>query len=627
MSSYNDIDDINNGVLSDAAMASLQLSHQPFISQQKAGVWFVDDTVQSQLEDIKHALISGDDLLLILGPDGAGKTTLLSQLGDNSGHRIQCFAVSGSNRFSTYNLFAGMLAAFHKPTPDDLKLLLDELIPCLQGMMSQNTLGAIVLDDAQNIPESELTKLLSGMLYINSADETLVRVCLAGPTEFEERIAHLLPEGADMPYSTLAMEAFDKVRSKSYLEHRLSQAGALDASPFSDREIAKINQAAGGRPGALHTIAAEELNMRDPNYVAALPPELQTKTRKAGMLAGIPGTKLLLGALALCMIVAGLFFFKPKSEDTVADNRYKVQETRKIVPGSNAAVDDNSSQAGNSSGNSTGETDAAVTSSQSDSARNTDGNLGDSSDGSNVADTSNGNGNETVNTANNNTGADSNNATATNAASNNVSAANSASAGAGADNQAISNAAETDNAAAEAAAAEAQAEADRLAQEKAAKEAEEKAAEAAAEKAAEQAIADARARQEAEARAAAEAEEAAAKAAADAEAEALSARIGKLESPNWILVQDPSLFTVQMIASTDSESVERFMARNNLEAPNSIFSFDRNGTIWHALVHGLYPTISAARAEIETMPESARNNQPWIRAVGRIQQSLKEQSQ
>ena len=99
-----------------------------------------------------------------------------------------------------------------------------------------------------------------------------------------------------------------------------------------------------------------------------------------------------------------------------------------------------------------------------------------------------------------------------------------------------------------------------------------------------------------------------------------------LESPNWILTQDASLFTVQMSASTEREVVEKFLQQNPLEPPNSVFSFDRDGTTWYALVHGLYPSIDAARAAVERLPPAALTNQPWIRAIGRIQRALRDQN-
>jgi len=94
MSSFDALDVDHGGLLSDATLSALQLRQQPFTATAADGDAFSDDTTAEQLSDIKQALINGDDLLLILGEEGAGKSTLLSQLGANSGMRIQCFSVT-----------------------------------------------------------------------------------------------------------------------------------------------------------------------------------------------------------------------------------------------------------------------------------------------------------------------------------------------------------------------------------------------------------------------------------------------------------------------------------------------------------------------------------------------------
>ena len=193
MSLYDASDMDQSLLLSDATLAALDLPQQPFGPLEPNGVSFSDETTAEQIADVKQALITGDDLLLILGDEGAGKTVMLKQLGEHSGVRIQCFAVKGSERFSTMNLFAGLLEAFKHSPPEKLQDILNELIPYLQAMITRNTLSVIVLDDAHLVKESELTQLLSAMLYINSHDETVMRIAMAAPQEFEARIPELLP--------------------------------------------------------------------------------------------------------------------------------------------------------------------------------------------------------------------------------------------------------------------------------------------------------------------------------------------------------------------------------------------------------------------------------------------------
>jgi len=602
--------------LSDFAVSELQLSQQPFTTEPGSGESFVDGIAEAQLDDIKQALISGDDLLLILGPEGSGKSTLLNQLGAKSGQRIQCFSVHGSDRFSTANLFAGMLEAFKKQPPDDLKLMLDELIPCLQVMADHNTLGAVVLDDAHLIPESELTKLLSGMLYLNSSDETLLRVTLAAPTEFEERIPELLPEGADLPYSSLAIDAFDKVRSAAYLDFRLKQAGMTDNFPFDENEITAINEEAGGRPGLLHKVAAQHLNNRDSGFVSQLPPELEAREKKVaaggGLFSKIGGTKLIAGALALAMILVGLFWLKPNGND-VPDDRYKVVENKKLD--TNNLDTKNDAAELKAAENTVAENPAAATLAEEKPAELNQANqLGSAETSHNSAD-------KTATIA-----VDTKAATAE--------AERQTKLDSQAEQQAKADKLAKEKLAAEQAKlAEQQAEEAKLAEQQAeqAKLAEQKAeqVELAKQKAEQIKLAEQQAAQTKPIEQLAAEEQtpsAAAALAGNDESEAKTqTTLKNLESPNWILVQNPALFTVQMSASKDLESVEDFLARTGLEPPNSIFSFKRNGSTWYALVHGLYNNIEEARQDIEKMPERTRSNQPWIRAVGRIQTAMKEQ--
>ncbi|MEE9332971.1 MAG: AAA family ATPase [Granulosicoccaceae bacterium] len=550
MSNPDVFDTDHAGLLSDAALSDLQLRQQPFSDEATAGDSFADDTTADQLRDIKEALIAGDDLLLITGPTGSGKSTLMSQLAANSGARIQCFSVKGSERFSTQNLIAGMLEAFKRQPSDDLMLMLDELIPCLQAMMTRNMLSAIVLDDADHIPEPELTKLLSSMLYVNSRDETLMRVALAAEDAFEERIPELLPEGADLPYASLAIDPMNDDRASRYLEFRLNQAGYFDEFPFSEKEITAINETALGNPLALHAVAADELNHQQ--AYDGMPPELMSET--GSRLGGVNG-KMILGVLAGALILGGLFLSKPSPDETNTD-RYKVIDSKKIDTAKKAEelrLLEEQKAAEELAKKQQAIAEAAEAKAAEDAAKLLASN-----------DTSN----------------------------NDTNTANNAATDTSTDTQAQTN----DNPEPEV----------KEPTPEPKPEPEEPRSEPKPEPAPEPTT----------------------DATPETTAEATAPNVGNspLESPTWVLVQDSKQFTVQMSAATVRQSVEDFLRRNPLGEPNSIFSFNRNGTTWYALVHGLYPTIEEARKAIEKMPESARSNQPWIRAVGRIQKALKDQN-
>lgn len=597
MSSQDALDMDHTSLLSNATLQALQLHRQPFrtlhadastdLNDQSDSTpemdLFSDETTAEQLADIKQALITGDDLLLVLGETGSGKSTLLQQLDDNSGLRIQCFPIQGSERFSTLNLFAGMLEAFKIDPPEKLKDILDELIPCLQQMVAKNTLSTIVLDDAQLVNQTELTQLLSGMLYVNSQDETLMRVALAATHEFEEQIPDLLPEGADMPYASLTIDGFDAQRAAAYLGHRLQNAGFEGEFPFTDRDMASLVEHSGGMPAELHTLTADVLNEKYGRIEDSLPPELMADN-SAGFLQSRVG-KLVLGALATLLIVFGLLMFIPRSEhdgqgsdSTVAartDNTPPAEELKLIeqnTPTPAPASNDNAQQA-----LSTG----ASSDTQGLAVQQSNETLADSTPSAPAVPESQNAAVATVNLED-----DSPSQTART-----VEADNSAETDSVLTIDSTGSVEENDESEQQLANSE---------PEPASSTGESDTTVAVAENTQEDNTPQVEPDISPE----------------DAE---LAQR---LESPNWILLQDASQYTIQMSASRERASVENFLRQIPLPPPNSIFSFERDGIVWHALAHGIFSSIEEARLAVERMPEAALRDQPWIRSIRRVQSIL-----
>ena len=612
------------GLLSPEAMAALGLRRQPFDGPAAddggdgtGGPSFADDTTAEQLADIRQALITGDDLLLILGPPGAGKSTLLAQLAADSGQRIQCFSVRGGPRFSTHNLFVGVLEAFRERPPEELREVLDALVPHLQRMAGDNVLCTVVLDDADRVPEAELTRLLSGMLYLNSRDETLLRIALSATEAFEERIPELLPEGADLPYSGLVVEAFGADRAAAYLDFRLNRAGRHDAFPFSDRDVEAINARADGRPSALHAEAARELDSRHGGDAEELPPELREPGRRGGdsgggglaaLLQAREG-KLVLGALALALILGGLLLTRPSSAPEEDEPRYRVVEEGAVgVAGGTDAEESRLELVRELDREPGGDESAAASAPASEGASGAASPVATQSPTGRASDAR---GTPIVTESLAAAATDSPDretdgpAPARGADTAGAGGAAGGAGSTGADAAPRAPAPSPPPAPAPATVAEAPPEP------AAAPEPDVRVATAEPDPVTPAAEPVPRATELPPATAAA------------LPAPDASAAVDALESPNWVLVQDPDRFTVQMSASTERASVERFLSDTGLAAPNSIFAFDRDGTTWYALVHGLFDDIEEARLAIERMPEQAQTNQPWIRGVGRIQSALK----
>lgn len=603
MSSQDALDPDPSGLLSDATLTALQLDQQPFGQSGPNSESFLDETGAEQLADIKQALITGDDLLLVLGSKGAGKTTLLKQLGENSGLRIQCFAVKGSSRFSTLNLFAGMLEAFKQPAPEKLKDILDKLIPCLQTMVSRNTLSAIVLDDAHLVSESELTQLLSSMLYINSLDETLMRVALAAPAELEDRIPDLLPEGADLPYSSLSIEGMSEDRAANFLGFRLEAVEFDGEWPFSDEQLNTMVARSGGLPGPLLAAAANLLNQRHGPLTQRLPQELLANNHSSLLQSRF--AKLGLGVLGMVLIVGGLSISLPEKSEQES-NRYSnnaapaitdSESTLRLVESETFSVPTNSTP------------QAATTSSTQNQSSNPARTIANDPD--NIETT------PATPNASSPSGSDVLTAVSTSTtspipttnqqqspAASNAPAVESP-APAGTRIQVVGSSAPVSDVeqGLRAAPSSASPETPMTA-----------GSETTTPPASNAAQPNASPTRQPDS-------------SSENDDEVAPELTAILDSPTWILVQNPDKFTVQMSASQDRASVENFLKRNAavLPAPNSIYTFNRDGDTWYALVHGLFTSIEEARTAVEKMPDTALSNQPWIRSIGRVQDVLRAQ--
>ncbi len=594
----------NQGLLSHASMEALALEHQPFAAATAGGELFEDDATRALIADINSALYGNDDVLLILGTPGSGRSTLLRQLAANSQSRIACFSVKGTARFDTAHLFGSILDAFKTPVPTDLKDALDALVPNLHGTFERyNRLSTIVLDDADQVPVDELTKLLSSVLYLNGQEEPLLRVLLSGSAEFEDRLPDALPEGAEIRYASLVIEPLDFERTENYLEFRLNQAGYFEEFPFTDSDTQSIIDASGGFPGTINVAAALNLNEQNGSvHESLLPPELVEKRRSGKAI------KMLLGGMACLMIVAGLFMFTQsegeRSPAAQAGNEYRTVETVAVTPASSQPQAAAELQL-------VDEADNSATQLASGTAITTP----PSTDASTAStDTSTASGSGTGNSASN---------TAANATGTAESGTRTASAAVPAAVQAPASALEADSSDEGTAAAPATASASEATNTAAAAPSTETASES---NSATELASAATTATSTSAAAPNSDEDLLADTTNSSPNTATAGVTGVLESPNWILVQDASAFTVQMSASTDRASVESFFTRNELPGPSSIFSFNRNGATWYALVYGLFEDVPAAREALRALPEGALRNQPWIRRVGQVQSALKEQN-
>ena len=97
----------------------------------------------------------------------------------------------------------------------------------------------------------------------------------------------------------------------------------------------------------------------------------------------------------------------------------------------------------------------------------------------------------------------------------------------------------------------------------------------------------------------------------------------RLLGVNWLAGQPKGNFTLQLVASSNRDAVERYAKEKGLSGDLAHFVMDKGGKELHVLTLGSYPSRAAAEQAAKTLP---RGVQPWIRTIESVQQVMKREA-
>jgi len=99
-----------------------------------------------------------------------------------------------------------------------------------------------------------------------------------------------------------------------------------------------------------------------------------------------------------------------------------------------------------------------------------------------------------------------------------------------------------------------------------------------------------------------------------------------LHDSQWLLQQNPKAYTVQLVTSPSQGDMARFIDRNmaHLALDSLAYSVSEaaRGERYN-LFFGVFPTVTQARAAIADLPAELRVNEPWVRPLRSVQESLR----
>jgi DamX protein len=98
--------------------------------------------------------------------------------------------------------------------------------------------------------------------------------------------------------------------------------------------------------------------------------------------------------------------------------------------------------------------------------------------------------------------------------------------------------------------------------------------------------------------------------------------VAKPGSEAWLLRQNPSAFTLQLIGVQDEAGVSRFLERYKLPGQTAYFRTSRQGKPWFPVLYGVFPNRDAAVAAKDRLPESLKRSGVWPRSLESVQKEI-----
>lgn len=87
----------------------------------------------------------------------------------------------------------------------------------------------------------------------------------------------------------------------------------------------------------------------------------------------------------------------------------------------------------------------------------------------------------------------------------------------------------------------------------------------------------------------------------------------------WLMSQDPEGYTIQLAGTPEESKAHAFIDKYPLSGDIVAVHTVRGGRTWYMVLYNSYPTLAAARADINELPPAVRRNQPFARRFASVQ--------
>ena len=213
------------------------------------------------LSNLQYGISSRRALTLLVGEVGTGKTTLVRAAIESfarEGHLIAYLNNPTLSRSEFCEFLAGAFQLGERAATSKARLL-DDLAASLQALRDAGKMAALVIDEAQSLPD-DLLEEVRLLANIETSTDKLLPVVLAGQPELADRLnAPGLRQLKQRVALRCTLAPLDMQETAEYVAGRIRIAGGNSVHVFTRQAIDVIFRHSGGIPRLISVICDNAL--------------------------------------------------------------------------------------------------------------------------------------------------------------------------------------------------------------------------------------------------------------------------------------------------------------------------------------------------------------------------------